>query len=77
MAGGVRLFSTFREELERLFLGLEEEFPNRLSHSFNEDDSTITGDDFPFEKKGNLSNNLDTAAAQSIFKLINNDSDRY
>ena len=77
MAGGVRLFSTFREELERLFLGLEEEFPNRLSHSYNKDDSTITGDDFSFEKKGNLSKNLDTATAQSSFKLINNESDRY
>ena len=77
MAGGVRLFSTFREELERLFLGLEEEFPNRLIHSYNKDDSTITGDDFSFEKKGNLSKNLDTATAQSSFKLINNESDRY
>ena len=77
MAGGVRLFSTFREELKRLFLGLEEEFPNRLSHSYNKDDSTITDDDFSFEKKGNLSKNLDTATAQSSFKLINNDSDRY
>ena len=77
MAGGVRLFSTFREELEKLFLGHEEEFPNRLSHSYTKDDSKITGDDFSFEKKGNLSKNLDTATAQSSFKLINNESDRY
>ena len=77
MAGGVRLFSTFREELERLFLGHEEEFPNRLSHSYNKDDSTVPGDDFSYKKKGNLSKNSDTTTAQSSFKLINNDSDRY
>ena len=77
MAGGVRLFSTFREKLEKLFLGYKEEFPNRLSHSYTKDDSKITGDDFSFEKKGNLSKNLDTATAQSTFKLINNESDRY
>ena len=77
MAGGVRLFSTFREELEKLFLGHEEEFPNRLSHSYNKDDSTIPGDDFSYKKKGNLSKNSDTTTAQSSFKLINNDSDRY
>ena len=77
MAGGVRLFSTFREELEKLFLGQEEEFPNRLSHSYNKDDSKIPGDDFSFEKIGSLSKNSDSTTAQSSFKLINNESDRY
>ena len=77
MAGGVRLFSTFREELEKLFLGHEEEFPNRLSHSYNKDDSTIPGNDFSFEKNGSLSKNSNTTTAQSSFKLINKESDRY
>ena len=76
MAGSVRLFSTFREELEKLFLGYKEEFPNRLSHSYIKDDSTIPGDDFSFRKKGNFSKNPDTTTAQSSFKLIDNESDR-
>ena len=77
MAGGVRLFSTFREELEKLFLGHKEEFPNRLSHSYINDESTIPGDNFSFRKKGNSSKNSDTTTAQSSFKLIDNESDRY